>query len=1192
MIKSRILATAAWQKLTEMKRNLCLLGRIVPVLAALFCTTPLRSQSATTGALEGFVTDASGQPLPGVSVTVVNEATGQAQTVKADRGGNYRFALLPPGNYEVRFSMRGFKTARMPAMTVNVSEVAGLNAVLDRGSRNEVVRCQCTVNSGEPSTGTLVDQKTITVVPLNTRNFTQVLSMSSGSAADVNNAGTLGRGTQNVNVNGNTTAGGYTINGAYPPSTTPNPDSIAEFKIQTSQYDAIYGALAPNTNILTRAGENEFHGTIWEFLRNDIFNANAFFRNATGQPKPNLKQNQFGGALGGPVRRNKLFFFMSYQGTRQVNGLDPTSVANLILPPLGSDRSAGAIAVQFCPANHMIAGPNGLEQNPNYLTFAGGKQLSCSNTETATTAPIHPVALRILQTKGADGSYLIPSPQTILTAGPNAGLGFSSYSLPSTYRENHYIANADYVLSPVHTVTARVFGATVDQLRSFGSPNGYPGAPIVPGWGAAQVLNATDIATSVKLTSVLSANTVNEATVTYTRNRSDTFGVDTPTAESVGMTPVDPLFPQPPEITVLGPLGSFRLFGTNPNDNHFQTVTYSWADHVSWVRGRHRVRTGGYFLTQYNGRADTGGARGKITFQTFSDFLLGLSAADNLSPAGRSNIQLVQANEGVGPHGEVEYRYRRYYGAAFFQDDIKVAAHFTLNAGLRWEYVGPSYDTAGTIGNASIELLSRVPIPPATGTLAGNTVAANYNPDLVNPYTGKPFGPPPEGVYVRSSKSFYDNGAPLDTFAPRLGFAWQPHGSSGRLVFGGGYGWFYQAPLFSGNAPSAPLFTSPPFAQSFTNTDASNNLSTFEKPFPTTTLGFVPRTPTSQLSDRIAGPEYRVPLLQQWNLSTKIRLFQDLSLDVGYVGSRGSRLLLARGLNQPLLASPENPVNCGYDGVAQHCIENNTSVNAKLRVPIMGETPTALLASEFTGSSWYHSMQATLRKQMSNGLSFQAAYTFSKALNNTLVMNDQTTIGYSNARAGFDRTHRLITNFNYELPLPASRAKLTRALLQGWSIAGIAVLQSGLPMTLTDPRGGSAYGRAGTSTITLCPGATYDSLVTAGGIQSRLGRWIDAGAICAPPVIGSDGSTGYGAAGQSIINGPGQVNTDFSVGKRSRVGGIREDSELAFRVEFYNAFNHPQFSNPGAIYGTANFGVITQTSVAPRLIQFGLKYLF
>ena len=522
----------------------------------------LHGQSASTGALEGAVRDNSESPVAGAAVTLLNPATEQKLTAATDEKGNFRFPLVPPAVYELSIAAAGFKTARMAQATVNVSEVLAIDAALEVGDAGEAVDCHCSVRTAGPSTGTLVDQKTITAVPLNTRNFTQVLSMSSGSAADVNNAGTLGRGTSSVNVNGNSTAGSYTIDGAYSPSTVPNPDTISEFKIQTSQYDSAFGAMVPSTNLMTRRGENDFHGNLWEFLRNDIFNANAFFRNATGQPKPNLKQNQFGATLGGPVIRNKWFFFGSYQGTRQVNGLDPTSVANPILPPLGSDRSAGDARGPVLPGQSS-------RHVPRYLTFAGGKQLDCFNRDTPTTAPINPVALRMLQAKAADGTYLIPSPQTLITSGRNAGLGFSSYSLPSTYNENHYIANSDYVLNQKHTLSGRVFTATVNQLRSFGSPGGYPGAPVVPGWGAPQALHADDVATSVRLTSTLTANVVNEATMAYTRNKTDAVGVGIPEAADFGMTAVDPLFPQAPEVTVLGPLGTFRLFGTNPNDNHF-----------------------------------------------------------------------------------------------------------------------------------------------------------------------------------------------------------------------------------------------------------------------------------------------------------------------------------------------------------------------------------------------------------------------------------------------------------------------------------------------------------------------------------------------------------------------------------------------------------------------------------------------
>ena len=676
----------------------------------------------------------------------------------------------------------------------------------------------------------------------------------------------------------------------------PNPDTISELKIHTSQYDAIYGAQVPSTALITKSGEKEFHGDAWEFVRNDIFNANSFFLNSTGQPKENLKQNQFGGTLGGPLLSTggskKLFFFTSYQRTRQVNGLDQTSTANLLLPPLTSDRSAAALAAEFCPANHLLS--NG-QQDPRYLTFAGGKQLDCHNQNTSTTAPINPVALRLLQLKNPDGTYYIPNPQTIISSGANSGLGFSSYSAPSTYNENQALLNADYLLSPKNTISMRGYLATIDQFRTFGSPQGYPGAPMVPGGGTPQGLTARDYVMSVNLTSVFSKSVVNESRISLTRSLQSATGDNTPTAASIGMTPVDRLFPQPPEMTILGPLGSFRMFGTPGNDFATANKYYSWSDTLSWVHGKQTVRFGAFFLVQDNWRDDEGTARGRLYFQTFEDFLIGLSAADNNSPFGRSNIQTIQASEGVGPLGELQYHYRSYYGAPFIQDDLKINSHLTMNLGLRWEYISPATDTTGAIGNIWPSQLQQMPVPPASGTYVGNTVAANYNLNQINPFTGQAFGPPPTGVLVRSTSSFYQNSTPLDTFAPRMGLAWQPPGMD-RIAVRGGYGWFYQTPTYSANAPGTPLFTSAPFAQGFSNSDSSNNLSSLQQPFPTTTLGFIPRTPTSELSDRVAGPEYKIPRLQQWNVSAQLRIFRALSLDFGYVGSYGDRLLLSRGL--------------------------------------------------------------------------------------------------------------------------------------------------------------------------------------------------------------------------------------------------------------------------------------------------------
>ena len=1156
----------------------------------------LWAQSSTTGGLTGTVSDSIGAAVPGATVTLVNHATNQTQTTTTDANGGYGFSLLPTGTYGVNFSARGFKTSQVASVAVNVSEVPVLDAQLEAGESTQQTVCQCRVSqTATSSTGTLVDNKTITAVPLTTRNLTQVLSMSSGSAASVNDAGLLGAGSQNVNVNGNTATGTFTVDGAASASTVPNPDTISEFKIQTSQYDAGYGARVPNTNLVTQSGENEFHGDAWEFVRNDIFNANAFFRNATGQPRATLKQNQFGGTLGGPIKRDKLFFFGSYQGTRQVNGLDPTaSLSTIILPPLTNDRSAATIGAQYCPANKTPAA------KPAYLTFAGGVQVACDGSN------INPVALKLLQLKLADGSYLFPTPQTIFSSGVNAGLGFSSYSLVSTYGENQYLAHVTYVISKKHTLSGRLYYATAKSRRAFGSNFlRSPETPPTPGFPV--TLDDTNYITSMQLGSVLKTNIANEARMTFTESRSDPTVFGLPTAASVGMTPANALSPLLPDITMQGSLGGFQA-GNVYSDFLNHGKIYSWADTLSWTHGRHTTRAGMFALVQPLESSNIGLARGRLAFKNFTDFLLGMSSAQNGSSQGLSNIQSIEANEGLEPGGNVLLLLRSHNTAAFVENDIKASARLTLNLGLRWEHLPSSFGDARDLGNAWPSLLQTVPIPPSSGTYAGLTVPSDYDPNRINPYTGLPFGPPPPGVIVRPNKGYYENAAPLANFAPRFGFAWQPGSKQSRLAVRGGYGWFYQPLSDRGNAQGTPSRNMQPLAQLIGIAGASNGASTLQIPFPPTTLGFTLRTPSSHLADQTIGPRFQNPKLQQWSLNVQYAFSSNLTLDLGYVGSRGENLFLFYGSNQPLLATPGHPVNCGLPNTAaglgvppaifailgvdaSGCVTTNTSVNAYLRVPIVGETPTALLAHQFLGGSWYHSGQATLRQHISHGVTFQIAYTFSKAEANTTVYNDQRNLNLDWGRTNFDRTHRLIANLGYDLPRLSTNG-FQGALLGGWSISGIVIVQSGTPMSLTDRKGGSVYGFAGPATITLCPGATNRDLVTPGTTRSRLHNWINTAAVCTAPAIGSDGSLGYGNTGQSIINGPGQFNTDFSVGKTATVGGLRENAQLAFRAEFYNALNHPQFSNPGTNFGTANFGVITQTSVAPRLIQFGVKYLF
>ena len=313
------------------------------------------AQTASTGALAGTVRDASGAVIPNATVTATSVDTGQARTTMTGTEGTYRFALLPPGNYRVRIEAGGFKAAEIPSATVSVTETAVLDRALEVGSQAQAVTVQSEVEAIQTTSsalGTVANSRTLTEIPLNTRNYTNLLAMSAGVSGNVSNATQIGKGATNMMVNGaNNNQNTYLLNGMVENSFTatsevsdgvwignfamPNPDAIAEFEVQTALYDASYGRNpGANVNLVTKTGSNDLHGSLFEFLRNDIFNANSFFRNAAGQSKAVMKQNQFGGAIGGPIKKDKIFFFGSYQGTRQRNGLDTSGLSTLNQPPL------------------------------------------------------------------------------------------------------------------------------------------------------------------------------------------------------------------------------------------------------------------------------------------------------------------------------------------------------------------------------------------------------------------------------------------------------------------------------------------------------------------------------------------------------------------------------------------------------------------------------------------------------------------------------------------------------------------------------------------------------------------------------------------------------------------------------------------------------------------------------------------
>src|SRR6202142_1315491 len=396
------------------------------VIASLFAilATAVFSQTASTGALTGTVKDSSGAVVPNATVPAKDIGTSQARVTATTADGIYKIGFLPPGEYKLKFEASGFSTAEVPSVTITVTETAVFDQIVQVGTQTQQVEVRGeaeTVQTASSTVGTVVNSDTVTSMPLTTRNYTNLLGLAAGANVGVFNAANLGRGSQDILVNGSSTVqnnyeqDGASIidiggrgNGADSGNNGSgigivNPDAVQEFKIQTSLFDAGYGRNpGASVNVVTKSGTNQFHGTAFEFFRNTILNANDFFRKISppigGVPNNGrqvLNQNQFGGTFGGPVKKDKLFFFVSLQETKQRNGISPAGFSNptLIGIPLGDRSSAtfrAALGAAFCTG----------------LTKTGGTQVACNGSN------INPVALKILQLKLPNGSYYIPSSST------------------------------------------------------------------------------------------------------------------------------------------------------------------------------------------------------------------------------------------------------------------------------------------------------------------------------------------------------------------------------------------------------------------------------------------------------------------------------------------------------------------------------------------------------------------------------------------------------------------------------------------------------------------------------------------------------------------------------------------------------------------------------------------------------------
>jgi hypothetical protein len=1325
-----------------------------------------RAQSSGTGAITGTVTDPQGRAVPNATVTATSQATNQERTSVTGADGNYKFSLLTPGTYQMKFNAAGFKTTEVSGVIVNTTETATVDKVLDVGTVTQTVTVESTVQTlqTESSTlGTTVTGSSIAALPMANGNYTEILSLSAGTSASVANATELGKGTQDISANGvdpgsnNFQMDGVAVNNIansgssndgtiYTGIPIPSPDAISEFKVQTSTYDASYGRNpGANVNVSTKSGTNAFHGSGFEFFRNTVLNSNDFFLKQAQSTnhineRPPFDQNQFGATIGGPIKKDKFFVFFSYRGTRSKNAVAPqgnTPGASLFfanpdmsvnktidefgaLGSRGTCQSPAALGIApNSPDHSSITGVTNGQPNCDAPAQAFAAAMGINNTnivglrmfQLTTGSPKNPTA------GGVPNNYYIPSPVTYPQFCDDT-TGICNFNVPAIYTENQYVANGDYIFNSKNTLSTKYFYTHNPYTTYLGQGGGnLPGTP--------EGILFGNQAAVAKLTTIVTNNFVNEARVSFQQNVNaakvavppggcpdqDTlpapYGCGSP--NELGMQSEVPNFYEPASFLNVGT--GYSMFGGLLPDKG-PTNQLQAADQISWTHGRHSIRAGYEFEWTNWPLTDPGLQQGLVLILGYSGFLG--NADNNGAPFDLGCLFCVKSTSGEPNTDGVLHFYQLNNQSTYVLDDWKVSSKLTINMGLRWEYFGQLSDKYGHLTQVWLDRMAANPTiaacqtPPPTSDACAAAGVQQYV--VPSNFLNAGYGQPPDGVGFARNKNTLEGHAPYSNFAPRLGFAWQPH-SNGKLVIRGGAGIFYDR---VGLDRVVHAFEQGyPYAGTYDFGDGSPRwaASTLAVPLPLISivcvpsdpgcnppagqvnngLGFAPRyadpTTANQSVDACFNPapygfgtpqcaltdgfqvnsslntpllprSIHTPLVQEYSLGFQYQFFRDWVLEVGYVGSKGINLTdYNHNHNGSTLFSPCDPVGsvCATDpyGLCQPAGTDNSPTpvcntvnNASFRTPVLGYEPIGLQQSDFNGSSNYNSLQATVRHQFSHGLTMQAAYTWDKNLSdiffsNSANINDALALKTQPSPNGpphgqwgpvsFDRYQRLVVNYSYDLPFGKGMTGIEGKLINGWNVSGVTIAQSGNPLTFIGGGSGGAYGTnqqlsfQGVTTAQICSGFSNSQLKNPGGAGAHAlnaagtatGYFNTAAFACSAPVVqfGDPGygppgpfqiapATDYGNSAVGIVTGPGQFNFDISIVKNTQ---ITERVRMQFRADFYNAFNHTQFSPPqGTNFGTVGFenagnfnspfaptgNFITATSVNPRLIQFGLHFMF
>jgi hypothetical protein len=1056
---------------------------------------------AITGTIVGTVRDASGAVVADGQVTATNIETNISQPSVSGSTGDYTIPNLPPGRYKVTAQSKGFATSVVPEVTVRVQQASRLDFSLSPGQMTQEISVTGEtplVQSTTSDLGHVIDSQQMESLPLNGRLFEQLVTIVPGTiqagwtdfAENPSAAGAL-TPTQAV-VNGLPWSGNYyMIDGVHNTeplnafiSITPPLDAVDSFKVETSNPNAEYGSFGGAiVNLAIKSGTNGFHGAVFDFFRNDALNARDFF----AKTKAPYKSNQFGGVFGGPIIKNRLFFFVDYQHLISNQGQTNTLTVPTALQRQGI-LTEGSQGVIYDPSNGQI--------------FAN---------RTIPTSRIDPIALRV--------ENLFPLPNQPGLANNYIDNTVNTVRAPQgDFKIDFQATSKDHIFGRESLAHKNYTNPSPANMFMFGGPNSEAfNQNAVLGWDRA-----------------ISATIVNEARVGFNRfnvvdtansygiNQNNNLGILNGNIPGLAYTSGIAQF-QISGFTVSNNLGgSSNSLTGDPGWTNAKRIAniFEYSDSLTWVKDKHTLKFGaniqqiqstltnsqddprGIFF--FNGNYTSNqGASG--TGNPYASFLLG-------SPyqVYRDFVNTVPA-------------VRMTFAGFYTQDDFRITKSLTLNIGLRWDLFTRPVEKFNRQSN----------FDPATG-LIDIASSNNRGPNVANNYTN---------------------------WGPRVGLAYSP--DNGKTAIRAAFGISYFPDNFGSTGGTLernyPFFTlgrynTPTPYTPFWNLSTNGLTAPINVPY--TPGGTV--TPPPGFGVFFVSKTFKQDHAQVWNFSIERQLPGNMMFSVAYVGTHGLHLYRDLQLNQSLPGPGDFHLRNPFNSVAPN-------------IPTVDQR-------NGDGTSHYNALQIKAVKRYSIGLSFLAAYTWSKTLDNTTTIlypwDDKLNYGLSQGFKLVDVPQNLVLSYTYELPFGKGTSGMKSYLLGGWSINGITTFQAGQPLRVTVASNLLNNNSSGNSANITCSSVSTPKTVQA---------WFDTSCFTAPPAYT------FGNSGVGHVRGPGIHNWDFSVAKNTKLG---ERSALRIEAGFFNLFNNPHFANPNTTQGNSSFGTISSDRLPPRLIQLGAKFSF